>query len=52
MRKIMVSAATMDFFSAYVWRGCIYNDRPVFQPGSPYWDEDILWGGVSVNVSL
>ena len=20
------------FFSAYVWRGCVYNDRPVFQP--------------------
>ena len=25
--------ATLDFFSAYVWRGCVYNDRPVFQPG-------------------
>ncbi len=23
----------LDFFSAYVWRGCVYNDRPVFQPG-------------------
>lgn len=25
--------AALDFFSAYVWRGCVYNDRPVFQPG-------------------
>jgi len=24
--------ATADVFSAYVWRGCVYNDRPVFQP--------------------
>ena len=26
--------ATADLFSAYVWRGCVYNDRPVFQPAA------------------
>lgn len=26
--------ATMDFYSAYVWRGIILNDRPVWQPGA------------------
>jgi len=26
--------ATLDFYSAYVWRGCVLNDRPVWQPGA------------------
>ena len=25
---------TLDLFSAYVWRGCVYNDEPVFQPAA------------------
>ncbi len=25
--------ATVDIYSAYVWRGCVVNDRPVWQPG-------------------
>jgi len=24
--------ATLDIFSAYIWRGCVLNDRPVWQP--------------------
>ena len=27
-------AATLDLYSAYVWRGCVINDRPVWQPGA------------------
>lgn len=27
-------AATMDIYSAYVWRGCVLNDEPVWQPGA------------------
>ena len=27
-------AATLDLYSAYVWRGCVLNDRPVWQPGA------------------
>ncbi|MDX9868151.1 MAG: TorF family putative porin [Kiritimatiellia bacterium] len=27
-------ALTLDLFSAYVWRGCVYNDEPVFQPAA------------------
>ncbi len=26
--------AAADLFSAYVWRGGVYNDRPVFQPAA------------------
>jgi outer membrane scaffolding protein for murein synthesis (MipA/OmpV family) len=26
--------ATMDIYSAYVWRGCVLNDEPVWQPGA------------------
>ena len=27
-------AATLDVYSAYVWRGLVVNDRPVWQPGA------------------
>lgn len=27
-------AATLDVYSAYVWRGQVLNDRPVWQPGA------------------
>jgi len=27
-------AATLDIYSAYVWRGCVLNDEPVWQPGA------------------
>ena len=27
-------AATLDLYSAYVWRGVVVNDRPVWQPGA------------------
>ena len=27
-------AATLDLYSAYVWRGAVFNDRPVWQPGA------------------
>jgi hypothetical protein len=27
-------AATLDLYSAYVWRGAVVNDRPVWQPGA------------------
>jgi len=26
--------ATLDLYSAYVWRGCVLNDEPVWQPGA------------------
>ena len=25
--------ATLDLYSAYVWRGCVITDEPVYQPG-------------------
>jgi len=42
--------ATMDFFSAYVWRGCIYNDRPVFQPGATVAYETAEYGSIGAGL--
>jgi len=43
-------ATTLDFYSAYVWRGNVINDRPVWQPGATasYLTGD--YGTLSANV--
>ena len=43
-------AATMDIYSAYVWRGLVVNDRPVWQPGGTISYDTGDYGTFAVNV--
>lgn len=43
-------SATMDVYSAYVWRGCVVNDRPVWQPGGTATYDTGDYGSFSANV--
>jgi len=43
-------AATLDYYSAYVWRGIICNDRPVWQPGATISYSAGDYGTLSANV--
>ena len=43
-------AATLDVYSAYVWRGNVINDRPVWQPGATVSYATKDYGTVSGNV--
>ncbi len=42
-------AATMDVYSAYVWRGLVVNDRPVWQPGGTVSYKTGEYGTFSAN---
>lgn len=42
--------ATLDIYSAYVWRGCVINDRPVWQPGGTVSYATAEYGTLSGNV--
>lgn len=42
--------ATLDIYSAYVWRGCVVNDRPVWQPGGTVSYATADYGTLSGNV--
>lgn len=42
--------ATLDFYSAYVWRGNVINDEPVWQPGATISYSAGDYGTLSVNV--
>jgi len=43
-------ATTLDLYSAYVWRGCVVNDRPVWQPGATVSYATGNYGTLSANV--
>jgi outer membrane scaffolding protein for murein synthesis (MipA/OmpV family) len=43
-------AATLDIYSAYVWRGNVINDRPVWQPGATVSYATKDYGTLSANV--
>lgn len=43
-------AATLDLYSAYVWRGVVVNDRPVWQPGATVSYDTGDYGTFSGNV--
>lgn len=43
-------AATLDLYSAYVWRGFVQNDRPVWQPGGTVSYKMAEYGTLSANV--
>jgi len=42
--------ATLDLYSAYVWRGCVINDEPVWQPGATLSYATADYGALSANV--
>jgi hypothetical protein len=42
--------ATLDLYSAYVWRGVVINDRPVWQPGATVSYATGDYGTFSANV--
>ncbi len=42
--------ATLDLYSAYVWRGCVINDEPVWQPGATVSYATGDYGTLSANV--
>ena len=42
--------ATLDLYSAYVWRGVVVNDEPVWQPGATVSYETGDYGTFSANV--
>ena len=43
-------ATTLDLYSAYVWRGAVVNDRPVWQPGATVSYATGNYGTLSANV--
>ncbi len=43
-------AATLDLYSAYVWRGMVITDRPVYQPGATLSYDTGDFGTLSANV--
>ena len=43
-------ATTLDLYSAYVWRGEVINDRPVWQPGATASYATGNYGTLSANV--
>lgn len=43
-------AATLDLYSAYVWRGMVVTDRPVYQPGATLSYATGDYGTFSANV--
>ena len=42
--------ATLDLYSAYIWRGCVVNDRPVWQPGGTVSYATADYGTLSAGV--
>lgn len=43
-------AATLDLYSAYVWRGTVINDEPVWQPGATISYKAADYGTFAANV--
>ena len=43
-------SSTLDLYSAYVWRGCVVNDEPVWQPGATVSYDTGDYGVFSANV--
>ena len=43
-------SSTLDVYSAYVWRGCVVNDEPVWQPGATLSYATADYGTFSANV--